>query len=162
MKRIPARMRRFERLWTAWQERIARGESPGVFLPTLPDEDIVELLASAPDTDALRLTRNVIATEALNRLARARRAIVTLASDLSEEVVRLNAVVVDGALAAREEEAWLPEEGREEREAAREAAIAHGQATGAMQALDELCRRASTLKLDSLAHTRDPAQYVVP
>ncbi|MEA3199908.1 MAG: hypothetical protein QOE90_1336 [Thermoplasmata archaeon] len=155
-------MQRFERLWTQWQERVARGESPAAFLPTLPDEDVVGLLAGAPDTCTTGLTRNLLATEAMNRLRRAHRAIVTVATDLSEELLRLHAEVVEGVLAAREDEAWLPEAGRREREAARELAIAHAQATGAIEALDQIARRAGAFKLEVLAHTRDPEQYVTP
>jgi hypothetical protein len=105
--------------------------------------------------------RNVLATEALNRMVRARRAIVTLATDLSEETLRLEGLVVDSVVAAREAEAWLPEEGRAERDGAREAALKHARSTGAVEALDRLCARAVALSDDALAHTREPDMFSV-
>src|SRR5581483_8738951 len=134
-------MRRFERLWSAWDEKLASGASPASLLASLTDEDVIELLAGAPDTERQRVIRNVLATEALNRVSRGRAAIAQMASDVSDTMLRLKNAVIDGAVAAREDEAFLDDEARAAREAARQAAIDHARSTGAVAAMDDLARR---------------------
>lgn len=65
-------MRRFEGRWRMWDDIIRRGERPADFLPRLSDESVVELLASG-DPAERRFELNLLATELLNRLSRARR-----------------------------------------------------------------------------------------
>lgn len=153
-------MRRFERLWSEWEAKLAGGAPADSLLSSLTDEDIIELLAGAPDAEHRRVARNVLATEALNRMSRGRHAIARMASDVSETLLRLKNAVIDGAIAAREEEAWLDDEGRAAREAARQAAIDHARATGAVAAMDDLARRVGELRRDALAHARDPERYL--
>lgn len=64
---------RFGRLWSRWDARLAKGESPQDILRDAKDEDLVEILAGESKADR-KYARDVIATELLNRLrARSRR-----------------------------------------------------------------------------------------
>lgn len=58
---------RFGRLWAEWDRRVDAGERPEDILDEAKDEDLVEVLAGESDVDR-RYTRDIIATELLNRL----------------------------------------------------------------------------------------------
>lgn len=58
--------------WAEWDAQIGLGESPGAFLSRLSDEAIIELLATAAPSKR-RYELDIIATEALNRMAQSRR-----------------------------------------------------------------------------------------
>lgn len=58
---------RFGKLWTEWDTRVDRGESPTDILRNAKDEDLVEVLGGESVKDR-KYARDVIATELLNRL----------------------------------------------------------------------------------------------
>lgn len=58
---------RFGRLWTEWDSRLDRGETPVDILREAKDEDLVEILAGESERDR-KYARDIIATEILNRL----------------------------------------------------------------------------------------------
>ena len=64
-------MQRFAGRWRAWDEATARGERPEEVLDALPDETLLELLASG-HPEGRRDELGLIATEMLHRLRRFR------------------------------------------------------------------------------------------
>lgn len=58
---------RFGRLWTEWDARVDRGESPTDILKSAKDEDLVEVLGGESVRNR-KYARDIIATELLNRL----------------------------------------------------------------------------------------------
>lgn len=79
-------MKRYERLWNTWDEEIHRGTTPKDFLETLTDEQLVGMLSTARDIgqSTRRYERNLILTEALNRMVRTRRSRAALARGAAE------------------------------------------------------------------------------
>lgn len=85
---------RFGKLWTEWDARIERGESPAEILKDSKDEDLVEVLGGESVHDR-KYARDIIATELLNRLhsratkhppaAKAAEASAKLAHDAAQE-----------------------------------------------------------------------------
>lgn len=61
---------RFERSWEEWDERIGDGAQPREMLADLSSEKIMQLLAGAGSER--RYERDILATEVMNRLVRAR------------------------------------------------------------------------------------------
>lgn len=152
-------MKRFEALWAAWDEGVSRGRDPATHLPLLSDEDLVELLAGAPESR--RAERNIFATETLNRLNRARRALVAAALSVSDDMESILRTVEEQAQQAGERDALggaTP--GYDERNAARESAIEHIQLARSMAALERASSKLSLLSKDALARARDPEMYV--
>lgn len=62
---------RFARAWNEWDEGVEEGKQPTDMLAELPSEKIMQLLAGAGRER--RYERDILATEAMNRLAKARR-----------------------------------------------------------------------------------------
>lgn len=151
-------MRRFEKLWTAWQATSTSGASRAACLAALADEDVIELLTGAPPSH--RLERNLLATEALNRMSRARVAIVEAARDASEEFERVHSVVAEGIVRARLEDDGPDSEARDERNETRERALDHIRSMGALLALERLSAHLARVRDASLAHTRHPEMYL--
>lgn len=151
-------MKRFEALWAAWDEGSARGCDPAARLPLLSDEEVVELLAGAPESR--RNERNLLATEALNRMTRTRRALVEVAHDVSADTQEVLRLVEESAQGAADEDAMHGASlDYDARNAAREAAIEHIQSIHALGALERASNRLELLRKDALAHTRDPELF---
>lgn len=73
--------------WREWDEAVRAGRRPADILPTLSDEQIIDLLMSLESER--KLERDVLATEAHNRLVRRRRALRRLATEASEAFQRV-------------------------------------------------------------------------
>lgn len=150
-------MRRFEELWSTWEGRLATGQSPVKLLSELTDEDVIELLTGAPPNR--RLDRNILATEALNRMSRARHVIVGVARDLADELSSIQHVVAEGISAAREKDA--PTTPLDELDAVnemREAALDHIR-EGGLSGLHAVAARLGRESDKTLAQTRHPGMY---
>lgn len=103
---------RFGRLWTEWDARVDRGESPTDILKGAKDEDLVEVLGGE-SVHNRKYARDIIATELLNRLhsrstkhpaaAKAAEASAKLAHDAAKE----------GQAAIHEAEGLLKSSGQE-------------------------------------------------
>lgn len=74
---------RFERAWDQWDDALEKGKEPKQLLSDLPSESIMQLLAGAGQER--RYERDLLATEAMNRLVKARRRI----DDSTKEVADL-------------------------------------------------------------------------
>lgn len=145
-------MQRFEKLWDAWERQARRDGPPTLVVSTLSDEDLIGLLAGAP-TDR-RLERNVLATEAINRLAAARRGLVEATEAAANDLAQLMEVVSQSAVAAAERD--NDPIGYDERNSAREAALEHLRATEAVVALERTVQRMVVLRDVAIAHAGGP------
>lgn len=75
---------RFERAWAEWDDKLEDGKEPPELLAELPSEKILQLLAGAGKER--RYERDLLATEAMNRLGRARRGLDEAADEVAELV----------------------------------------------------------------------------
>ena len=148
-------MRRFEALWEAWATRL-RPEGAAALLGELTDEDVIELLTAAPE--GCRRERNLLATEALNRMSRARRVIVQSARDLTDELTSIQALVASSLLAARERDSDAPLADQDVRNEAREQVLDHIRA-GSLSGLERLSARLVEGGEKSLATARHREMY---
>lgn len=73
--------------WREWDEATRRGQRPDQILPRLTDEQIIDLLMSLESER--RVERDVLATEAHNRLVRRRRALRRLVAESTGAVDRV-------------------------------------------------------------------------
>lgn len=151
-------MQRFEKQWEAWFERARRGPSPTLVVSTLSDEQLIGLLAGAPSER--RLERNILATEALNRLAAARRGLVEATEAVAQDLAHLTDVVSQSAVEAAERD--NDPVGYDERNSAREAALEHLRATEAVLALERTMRRMVVLRDAAASHAGEGAASAPP
>ena len=145
--------------WSLWEQRLATAPSPAKLLTELTDEDIIELLTGAPADR--RRDRNMLATEALNRMARARTVIIDAARDLSDELSHIQGVVAEGIQQARshdEAEAASADQ-LDVRNEAREEVLDHIRTGGSFSGLARISAHLVKVGEDTLAHTRHPEMY---
>lgn len=75
---------RFARAWNEWDDRIEEGKKPGEMLSDFSSEKIMRLLAGAGKER--RYERDILATEAMNRLIKARHRIEGSTREVSDLV----------------------------------------------------------------------------
>lgn len=73
---------RFARAWSEWDAGLEEGKQPQEMISELPSEKIMQLLAGAGNER--RYERDILATEAMNRLVKARQRIENSTSEVAE------------------------------------------------------------------------------
>lgn len=75
---------RFERVWNEWDAAVEKGKEPRELLSEFSSEKIMQLLAGAGNER--RYERDILATEAMNRLVKARRRIEESTQEVADLV----------------------------------------------------------------------------
>lgn len=104
---------RFGKLWTDWDARVDRGETPAEILRDAKDEDLVEVLGGESGRDR-KYARDIIATELLNRLHFRSRKHPATARAAQDSAKVAHDAAVDGQEAIHRAEGLLKDSGQEE------------------------------------------------